>query len=245
MTQSQQNPHHKDSDTAHMGAIAFLSVALDRLRGDQDNVATPDLADAGHSDPNEAETKKDDKGPRTTLGALLDELDERAYGLMFLILALPCCLPFIYGLPQIVSLPLMALAGQMAAGRPSPWLPAKLSARSFAIDNFKGVLNRGDKYIGWFERLARPRLGFLLSHTGKRIVGALLFIPCASIAIPLPLTNTVPGIGVTIGAVGLIEKDGLLTLLGLLIGLIWVALLVTVGVEGIQLLKDFVLGLLS
>lgn len=52
-----------------------------------------------------------------------------------------------------------------------------------------------------------------------------MMIPAASILVPLPSTNTVPGIGVAITSIGLIERDGLMILLGLFIGLLWVAFL--------------------
>lgn len=73
----------------------------------------------------------EDDGPRATLGDVLNRLDERAYGFLLLLLALPCCLPFVYLLPQIVALPMLALAGQLAAGRRHPWLPKTLEKRDF------------------------------------------------------------------------------------------------------------------
>ena len=44
---------------------------------------------------------------KVTLHWVLTQLHERAFGLFLLILALPCCIPFLYGIPQVVSLPLM------------------------------------------------------------------------------------------------------------------------------------------
>lgn len=180
-----------------------------------------------------------DAGPKARLGDVLDRLDERAFGLLVLLLALPCTLPFVYLLPQLVALPMLALAGQMAMGRKHPWLPARLHKRSFSVRSFKTVLDRSEKYVGWVERLARPRLSAITSHHGSRLVGALLLIPAASILIPLPGTNTIPGIGVAIASLGVIERDGVLVILGLVIGFVWVALLATLGLEAASLIKDW------
>ena len=79
------------------------------------------------------------------LGDLIDRLDERAFGLMLLLLALPCCLPFIYLLPQIVALPMLALAGQLAAGRQHPWLPNALHEREFSIPAFQSVITKSER----------------------------------------------------------------------------------------------------
>ena len=140
-----------------------------------------------HHDLTTDHTKVDSERPaRSTLGALIDALDERAFGLMLLILALPCCLPFLYGIPQIVALPMLALTAQLAMGRTDPWLPQKLQQRSFDIEGMRGVVRRAKRYLGWFEAIARPRLSFLTEGLAVRIVGALLLIPTASILSPGP-----------------------------------------------------------
>ena len=187
-----------------------------------------------------AETQDGDA--KAKLGDVVDRLDERAFGFLLLLLALPCCLPFVYVLPQIVALPMLALAGQLAAGRRHPWLPARLNNRAFSVSAFERVLKRSAKYVGWIESIARPRWRPVTGRKAARIVGALLLLPTASILVPLPSTNTVPGIGVAIASVGLIERDGVLVVLGLVIGFAWIALLIVAvfaGVEAAQLLKDW------
>ncbi len=219
-------------DDIHLGAT-------DRLRALLGELAQKSTFRAG-AEPAMEEGGK--VGLKASLGDLIDGLDERAYGMMLLLLALPCTLPFIYLLPQIVALPMLALAGQLALGRPSPWLPQKLSQREFPISVMQNTVERAAKYLGWFEKLARPRLTALTDGKGGQIVGALLLIPIASILVPLPLTNTTPGIGVAIAALGLIERDGLLILLGLAIGLLWVFLLVFFGAEAIYFVKDWLMA---
>ena len=195
--------HSTDSGLSAPGAVGVLSEILGDLR----------VSNAGE----ERASNHGSGDAKAKLGDVIDRLDERAFGFLLLMLALPCCLPFVYLLPQIVALPMLALAGQMAAGRPHPWLPKKLHDRDFSIPAFEKVLARAEKYIGWVERIARPRLLPVTNHHGSRVVGALLLIPTASILVPLPSTNTVPGIGVAIASLGLIERDGVLVILGLLI----------------------------
>lgn len=214
------------ADAARPGATRILNDILNDLRAaaarETDGVQEPDAGDA-----------------RARLGDVIDQLDERAFGFLLLLLALPCCLPFVYVLPQIVALPMLALAGQMAGGRHHPWLPKSLHERSFSVTAFQNILTRSAKYVGWVERIARPRLLAVTSKTGARLVGALLLIPTASILLPLPSTNTVPGIGVAIASLGMIERDGALVILGLLIGLIWVGLLGFLGFEAAHIIKDW------
>ena len=217
------------TDKPMRGATRALAGIMAELRTNA--AANPELKTAGEDD------------PQARLGDIIDRLDERAYGFLILLLALPCCLPFVYLLPQIVALPMLALAGQMAAGRRHPWLPKSLQERTFSIPAFEKVLARAEKYVGFIERIARPRLKPVTSHVGARIVGVLMLIPTASILVPLPSTNTIPGIGVAIAALGLIERDGVLVILGLIIGFAWVALLGFLGLEAASLIKNWISAL--
>ena len=70
-----------------------------------------------------------------------------------------------------------------------------------------------------------------------------MLIPAASILVPLPSTNTAPGVGVALAALGLIERDGVLVILGLAIGFAWVTLLLFLGLEAAQLIKAWLEGL--
>lgn len=186
-------------------------------------------------------------GPEASLGEIVDRLDERAFGLLLLLLALPCTPPFVYLLPQIVSLPMLALAAQMAAGRQSPWFPQAIRKRGLSLQEFSKVLDFCEKYVRWIEKIARPRLPAVTGRMGARVAGALMIVPALSILAPFPGTNTVPGIGIAVASLGLIQRDGLLVIIGLLIGLGWVAAFLTVaalfGVELASFLKDWLGGL--
>lgn len=173
------------------------------------------------------EAMADEAGPEgLSLRAIMDRLDERAFGAMLFVLALPCCIPFLYIVPQIVSLPMMALAFQMAIGREEPWLPGKLAERKIDKEGLANTARGGRKWFGWVEAIARPRLTFLTGKGPERVIGAVLCIFCASILVPLPMTNTVPGFAVALASFGLIQRDGLLVLGGLILGAIWVGTLV-------------------
>ncbi|MEL7231263.1 MAG: exopolysaccharide biosynthesis protein, partial [Pseudomonadota bacterium] len=76
------------------------------------------------------EAMAEEAGPEgLSLHAIFDRLNERAFGAALFLLALPCAIPFLYLVPQIVSLPMMALTLQMLAGREEPWLPEKFGSR--------------------------------------------------------------------------------------------------------------------
>jgi hypothetical protein len=177
-----------------------------------------------------------------TLGELSDGMQERAFGLLILLLALPCALPFVYGLPQLVALPMLVLTAQMAKGRAAPWLPQTLRKRRLSIKSLLSVLATTRRYAGWLERLAHPRLLAVSSPSAQRIIGALMLVPCLSVLVPLPLTNTVPGVAVGITAIGLIQRDALFIIFGLIVGFLWVSLLVIGGPALVYYIVEFFLN---
>jgi len=143
-----------------------------------------------------------------------------------LALAIPVCIPFLYGVPQVLSLPMLLIALQMVLGRHILWMPKRLRARTFSRTEFGKMAERAKRYLGWGEAIARPRLSFLTGNGPERLFGLFMSIFCLSILVPLPLTNTTPGIAIAIMAIGMIERDGLLIMLGTLLGTFWVGMLV-------------------
>ena len=177
-----------------------------------------------------------------TLGWVLAQLNERAFGRFLLVLALPCCIPFLYGIPQVVALPLMFVSAQILLGRRVPWLPSRLAARSVASAELRTLADRAGPWLRKIEAVSRPRLGFLTRAPMDRVVGAALVLFSASILVPLPGTNTVPGIAVVVVAMGLLQRDGILVILGALLGTAWIATLLIAGATLASLVKTW-LGL--
>ena len=94
------------------------------------------------------------------------------------------------------------------------------------------------------EKLVKPRIGFMTQAGMSNIVGICAFIMALSVSIPLPLTNTVPSTRLALIGIGLMMRDGLAIIGGVLVGTIWVLLLfgviIFVGIEGIELFKEFI-----
>ena len=185
---------------------------------------------------------EDAQGETVTLGWILAQLHERAFGLFLLVLALPCCIPFLYGIPQIVALPLMFVSAQILFGRKSPWLPASLAAREVSITSLQNLAERSRPWLERVEALSRPRLGVLTRPPVDRIVGVALVLFSASILVPLPGTNTVPGFAVVLVSMGFLQRDGILVLVGSLLGTAWIATLIFAGATLASLVKGW-LGL--
>ncbi len=201
----------------------------------------PTMADMAISDRLD-QLAQDAEGDAVSLTWIMHQLNERAFGLFMLILALPCCIPFLYGLPQVVALPLIFVAAQRLLGRNVPWLPEKLAARTVTTQGLATLANRAGPWLRRIEVLSYPRLGLLTRAPLDRIVDAALVLFSASILVPLPLTNSVPALAIVIVSMGLLGRDGLFVFVGTLLGTAWIASLIFAGASLLSLLRSW-LGL--
>ena len=156
-------------------------------------------------------------GERLTLGQVVDGLDDRAYGLLMLVLALPMALPLsaIPGISTLFGVPLCFVVAQLALGFRHPRLPRFIAARSFARDELVRMVDRALPWIERAERLVHPRWLWLTSPLSERLIGLICLMLAVIMALPIVGGNQPPGIAISLYAIGLMERDGLFVLLGL------------------------------
>lgn len=159
------------------------------------------------------------KAEKITVADMTAALKDRAYGVLMLVLALPCCIPAVPLLPSLFGVPMMLLGLQMVAGRKELWLPKKVAQKEFKTKTYAKLTEKAMPWMQRLEALSKPRLSFLTHGWAERIIGGWMAILAISVCVPLPGTNTLPSIAIAIIAVGMIEKDGLLVLAGALAGL--------------------------
>jgi hypothetical protein len=175
--------------------------------------------------------------PRISLGALRDALDDRGFGVLLFIFALPNLVPVnIPLLSAVLGLPLVLLAAQLSYGRHKPWFPDWLTEQSFPREGFTNVVLRALPFLERTERLLKPRLTTLLSWTGERLVGIAVLILALILTLPIPFANWLPACGIAIIGLAIVEKDGLAVLAGLAVGVASVLVAATVV---IGLIKAF------
>jgi hypothetical protein len=165
-----------------------------------------------------------------TLREIRDRLDERAFGLMIIILAIPCLVPGLYGVPQIVAIPILLLVGQLLAGRVEPWLPEAVLKRRVSKAWLGRMADFATRRMAWCEHFSRPRLTMFVQGWAERVAAAFMALATLTILVPLPLTNTIPAVGLTLMAVGLIQRDGLFVVAGAAVATGWIAVLAAVGI---------------
>ncbi|MCH9638555.1 MAG: exopolysaccharide biosynthesis protein [Betaproteobacteria bacterium] len=161
-----------------------------------------------------------------TIGEIKNILDERGFGVLMAIAALPLCLPVPVppGYTTFFSIPLFIFSLQMIFGMRAPWLPEWIEKKSIKRESFEKLITRANPWLRKIEKHLQPRLTYISVHTWERIIGVFSFVFALSISLPIPLTNFPPGWGILIMSLGLLSKDGITILIGMIVGTIGVGI---------------------
>ncbi|MDC8829532.1 exopolysaccharide biosynthesis protein [Alteromonas gilva] len=156
-----------------------------------------------------------------SVGEVVSKFESRGFAPLLLIPALIALLPTgaIPGVPTICGITLFMICLQMALGAGEPWLPKVLKERSLNHDKLKRAINKFKPYIVNAEKILTPRLTGLTDSPASRVIALYCALVSLSM-IPLeviPFAAAVPAFAITITAVGLLNKDGVVLLIGLLL----------------------------
>lgn len=149
---------------------------------------------------------------------IMDHLGQRAYGPLFLLFAAPNVIPNIPG-SGVISAPLMPLAFQMAKGN-RPWLPRKVANKLIARSFLMKTRDKTMPLLKKVRRFAYPRLPFFTSLWFERLLGMFLLPLTFVLFLPIPLGNMMPAWSVAAIGVGVLERDGVWVLGGVLLGVL-------------------------
>ena len=153
-------------------------------------------------------------GDRLSLSELAGLLRDRTWGGLLLIFAAINILPLPPGATTITGIPLVMLTAQMAAGRATPWFPARLDGRGITTNEIARLVARLLPWERRVERILRPRFTALTNHRSARAIGIVSFLLSIILWLPIPLGNHAPALSMTLFAAGLIYRDGILVVLG-------------------------------
>jgi hypothetical protein len=147
---------------------------------------------------------------RVTVGWLMDELGERSFGLTLLVMAVIALLP---GASAIVGLLTAWPAIQLMLGHEAAALPRVMARREVAVARLERVISAVVPRLAWVERLIRPLA--VVFESARRLVAMAMLLVGLTLASPVPFTQVVQALVITLLAVAYLEEDGLALLLAL------------------------------
>lgn len=164
-----------------------------------------------------AEIAEGPEDERISIGDLLSALKRRALGALIFIFAVPVALPLPPGVSTVFGAPLLFLTAQLMLGM-QPWLPGIITNRSLKRSEFKKIITTVAPWLHRAESVMKPRLSFVGQRPFVYLLGLMCLILSAILFLPIPLGNMLPALAVSIIALGLLARDGVWMVIGLLTG---------------------------
>lgn len=192
---------------------------------------------------------EEDRGETVSLAQVIALAEEKVFGVILVLLALPSALPLPavgYSVPFGILIFLVAV--QLVVGRKSLWLPLAWQRKTIKTEKVQGILEKGLPWLKKIEAIAHPRFPIICQTQGGRVVmGLSMMLMATSMICPIPGTNTLPAIGVFITAFGLQEDDGLISAAGILFSVFIAVVMVSViyvffngGLSFLDIIKEWV-----
>lgn len=169
-----------------------------------------------------AERQKGDVTVRCIRNALAD----RSLATFLVFTCLINMLPFPPGSTIVLGVPVVIVALQMVAGRPTVWLPEFFLKRSLSPRAFAAMTRRLIPLLKMLERWVRPRAWpFSTRRKAERIVGLIALILGVAVILPVPFGNWLPAFACAICGLALSERDGFWLTIGVVVGMISVLII--------------------
>ena len=179
-------------------------------------------------------------GGHITIGEVVDRCAHAGFGFVIGMLAL-ISIPFV-GLSTPFGLVIAFVAAQMLFGRRRPWVIGWLRRRRLSAELLAGLAKRVGRWTARLGRIVKPRWPIWVTGKLWPLVGLGIVLLALGLALPLPIpgSNAVFLAPILIYAIGLLEDDGALILIGHAATLVNMALCVVFSV----VVKDAVVQML-
>ncbi|GAB2804018.1 exopolysaccharide biosynthesis protein [Halomonas shantousis] len=160
-------------------------------------------------------------GRQVTMEDIIGMIGRRSFGPLLLLAGVIIMMPLvgdIPGVPTLMAMLVILVAGQLLLRRDHFWLPQWLLKRSVDHDKLDKALHWMRPPARFIDRPLRPRLTFFTHDIGTYVTAGI----CAVIALAMPLMEFVPfsangaGVALTVFGLALIANDGLMALLAIL-----------------------------
>lgn len=175
------------------------------------------------------------------IGTLLKSIDSGGFALLNLIFSIILMIPLPPPIAIIAGLIVMFLSFQMIIGMKEVWLPKFITEKSIKRSTLSVIVEKSTIYLYKLERFTRRRFTFVSNPITERIIGAFIFFLAGITLTPIVFANTIPGLAIILISFGMINKDGLMVIIGFIVGIfsifvVW--LMISVGLNVVMRVLD-------
>ncbi|AZL15769.1 exopolysaccharide biosynthesis protein [Rickettsiales endosymbiont of Stachyamoeba lipophora] len=168
-------------------------------------------------------------------------LKKKGFAILLLIFALPMAVPLPYppGFTSILSIPILLFAYQLLNQYPEPYLPHFICAKGFKRETLRHFIKKAGPVFFKIEKFLKPRLEGVVDGKFKYVYFGAILINGIFIILPLMFANALPSLGIVLIALGMIKKDGLFIICGIIVSFISWLVAISVIYFGAQVVTKF------
>lgn len=168
-------------------------------------------------------------------------LNERGFVILLLLFSLPLSIPVPVppGYTSVLSIPLIILSMQLLFGKETVWLPQFIADRKIKRSILAKIFEKTSPIVIAIEKVSKARFMFATSSTMEKLYAFISFICSLFIFLPIPFTNFIPAIGISLMSIGFLNKDGFIVLSGILASILGIFIAVMVLIIGNKFLEQF------
>ena len=167
----------------------------------------------------------DDPDAVLTCDLLLEVIGNRAHVMAIFIFSLLNLLPGPPGYALVIGLIIIALAVMLLRGHEIHLWP-RIGRVKLPLKILMKLVGMLAGLIAIVAKVSTPRLSMIADAGATSVIGLAGVILGIGMLVPIPFTNTIPAIGMAIACVGALNRDGILMLIGIVVGLLGLFVLI-------------------
>lgn len=179
-----------------------------------------------------------------TLISLDKVFGDRTFAILFMFMMATSALPIpTGGITDAFAIITIIFALQMVFGRTSLWLPKRWRKMKLGKLFIKRLLPKLVSLIRWLEKFSSPRLTWIFKgRTSDALIGLIIAILAAATITAPPFSglDTLPALAVVVISSGIVLKDGVMSIVGLVIGIGGILIQLLLGKAVIELIQKVI-----
>lgn len=178
----------------------------------------------------------------TNIGKLRDSLAGRGHAAFLFLIGAFSMLPLPPGGSIVFGIPALIITGQLILQRPTVWLPKRVLDWQLSDKHLDLLRKKIVPRLFWLEKFVKPRYWPLPVGRDGIFVGTCCAILTMTFMVPIPFGNFPSALAITLLALALLQRDGILLLIGLIVSALWMAAFTIVFLSAVVLANGVTAG---
>jgi hypothetical protein len=178
----------------------------------------------------------------SSFAVLRDALADRGIAAFLFFFGAFNCLPLPPGSSLVSGIPCLMLSWQLMRRRKAAWLPQRVLDLPVTESTLQVVRLKLIPKLFWVEKFIKPRHWPMLPGQDEAIIGLICAFFSIILILPIPLGNWLPAYAIAALALALLQRDGIMLLIGILISIAALVVLAFVGAGASFIIMKFLNG---